>query len=440
MDQLENLSPETLEAMDLTQQAHLLASKEAYDDALDLLAKAQDADPSYAGSYIKEGDIHAVQGELDLAGSSYNQALQIDKNSGELHYSIGNLALLRGNFKEAVKEYRQSEDLGYEDEQMTLNLGYCYEELGEVNNAMTAYIRASRQNPEWVDPVAHRINLLSVTGQLDEAEALCKGALERFPLELSVYALMIDILVEKDNYDEAEECLKVALEIFPNDKDLRLQKVRLYGLQGRYEDAHAEVAKLREEITDSDSLDALDTLEANLFLGEEKPDQAIECCKARISRETEGLVDVEARNMLMELLSAQKRYSELLELSNDCLKKKNADDYFIRAIVLQPFALEQLGRTEEAMLLYKEALTKLRILAISDKTRTEARVYRIMCLRGLKQYDKALEELDYCEKIAGSSDAIRTLRAQLLMDKGDKEAAKAIADELQEKARKKLGI
>ena len=169
MDQLENLSPETLEAMDLTQQAHLLASKEAYDDALDLLAKAQDADPSYAGSYIKEGDIHAVQGELDLAESSYNQALQIDKNSGELHYSIGNLALLRGNFKEAVKEYRQSEDLGYEDEQMTLNLGYCYEELGEVNNAMTAYIRASRQNPEWVDPVAHRINLLSVTGQLDEA-------------------------------------------------------------------------------------------------------------------------------------------------------------------------------------------------------------------------------------------------------------------------------
>ncbi len=63
-----------------------------------------------------------------------------------------------------------------------------------------------------------------------------------------------------------------------------------------------------------------------------------------------------------------------------------------------------------------------------------------MCLRGLKQYDKALEELDYCEKLAGTNDAIRTLRAQLLMDKGDKEAAKAIMDGLQEKARKTLGI
>ena len=108
--------------------------------------------------------------------------------------------------------------------------------------------------------------------------------------------------------------------------------------------------------------------------------------------------------------------------------------------MLQPFALDQLGRTEEAMLLYQEGLTKLRILAVSDSTRTEARVYRIMCLRGLKQFDKALEELDYCEKLTGDNDAIRTLRAQLLMDKGDKEAAKALADDLREKARKTLGI
>ncbi|MBQ3279766.1 MAG: tetratricopeptide repeat protein [Clostridia bacterium] len=440
MDQLENLSPETLEAMDLTQQAHLLATKEMYEDAYDLLAKAQEADPMYVGAYVEEGNIRTLEDELDLAEACYEKGLQVNKNDGALHYSIGNLKLLRGEFKDAIAEYRTAEELGYEDEHMTVNLGYCHEELGDADSAMVAYIRAGRQNPEWVDPVAHRINLLAVTGQMEEAESLCKTALERFPLELSVYALMIDILVEKDNYDEAEECLKVALEIFPDDKDLRLQKVRLYGLKGRYEEAHAEVAKLREEITDPESLDALDTIEANLYLGEEKPDQAIESCKARISRETDGMVDVEARNMLMELLSAQKRYTELLELTNDCLKKKNADDFFIRAIVLQPYALEQLGRTEEAMLLYKEGLTKLRMLAVSDSTRTEARVYRIMCLRGLKQYDKALEELDYCEKLAGTNDAIRTLRAQLLMDKGDKEAAKAIMDGLQEKARKTLGI
>jgi len=440
MAQLENLSPETLEAMDLTQQAHLLASKEQYEDAFELLAKAQEADPMYAGAYVEEGNLRTLQEELDMAEACYDKALQVDKNSEALHYSLGNLKLLRGQYKEAIEEYRIAEDLGYEDEQMTVNLGFCHEQLGDADSAMVAYIRASRQNPEWVDPVAHRINLLAVTGQLDEAESLCKNALERFPLELSVYALMIDILIEKDNIEEAAECLKVALEIFPDNKDLRLQKVRIYGLQGRYEEAHEEVIKLRDEITDSDSLDALDTVEANLYLGEEKPDQAIECCKARISREADGYVDVEARNMLMELLSAQKRYTELLELTNDCLKKESADDLFIRAIVLQPYALEQLGRTDEAMLLYKEGLTKLRILAVSDSTRTEARVYRIMCLRGLKQYDKALEELDYCEKITGSNDAIRTLRAQLLMDKGDKEAAKAIADDLKEKARKTLGL
>ena len=440
MDQLENLSPETLEAMDLTQQAHLLASTEQYEDAYELLAKAQKTDPMYAGAYLEEGNLHTLQNELDLAEECYSKALQADKNSGELHYSIGNLKLLRGEFKDAVAEYRTAEGLGYEDEQMTVNLGYCHEELGDADSAMVAYIRASRQNPEWVDPVAHRINLLAVTGQLEEAESLCKNALERFPLELSVYALMIDILVEKDNIGEAEECLKVALEIFPDDKDLRLQKVRLYGLQGRYEEAHAEVAKLKEEITDSDSLDTLDTIEANLFLGEEKPDQAIESCRARMSRETDGMVDVEARNMLLELLSSQKRYTELLDLANDCLKKENADDFFIRAIVLQPFALEQLGRTAEAMALYKEAMTRLRLIAIRNSSRTEARVYRIMCLRGLKQYDKALEELEYCEKLTGENDAISTLKAQLLMDKGDKEAAKAISDTLQEKTRKKLGL
>ena len=56
-----------------------------------------------------------------------------------------------------------------------------------------------------------------------------------------------------------------------------------------------------------------------------------------------------------------------------------------------------------------------------------------MCLRGLKQYDKALEELENCEKITGENDAISTLKAQLLMDKGDKETAQAIAETLKEK-------
>ena len=440
MDQLENLSPETLEAMDLTQQAHLLASRESYDDAFELLGKAHEADPMYVGAYVEEGNLHTLQSDLEAAEACYSQALQVDKNSEALHYSLGNLRLLQEQYKEAVAEYRTAEELGYEDEQMTVNLGFCHEQLGDADSAMVAYIRASRQNPEWVDPVAHRIDLLLRTGQTEEAESLCKNALERFPLELSIYTLMIDILVEKDNYAEAEECLKVAMEIFPDNQDLKLQYVRLCGRQGRYEEAHEEIAKLRERLTDSDSLDLLDTVEANIYLAEEKPDEAIERCRARISRETEGLVDVEARNMLMELLSGQKRFTELLELTNDCLKQKNADDDFIRAIVLQPFALEQLGRTEEAMLLYQEGLTKLRILAVSDSTRTEARVYRIMCLRGLKQFDKALEELDYCEKLTGDNDAIRTLRAQLLMDKGDKEAAKALADDLREKARKTLGI
>ena len=426
--------------MDLTQQAHLLASREAYDEAFELLAKAQEADPLYAGAYIEEGNIHSVRLEFDRADVCYGKALQINKDNGDLHYCIGNLKLLLSDYPEAVKEYRLAEDLGYEDEQMSLNLGYCYQELGEADNAMVAYIRASRQNPEWVDPVAHRINLLLLMGQVDEAEKLCQSTLERFPMEFSIYALMIDILVEKENIEEADECLTVAMQIFQDNPDLKLQQVRILALEGRYEEAHQKIAELRGVITDSDSLDALDTVEANIYLGEEKPDEAIECCRSRISRETEGFVDVDARNMLLEILSSQKRYSELLDLANDCLKQKNAEDLFIRALVLQPFALEQLGRTNEAMALYKEAMTKLRLIAVKDSTRTEARVYRIMCLRGLKQYDKALEELDYCEKLTGENAAVSTLRAQLLMDKGDKEAARALSDKLKDKAKKKLGL
>ncbi len=440
MEQNNSYSPETLEAIDLTQQAHLLACKEQYEDALDLLSEAEKADPQYAGAYIEEGNIHAVTAELDQAKLCYDKALELDPNSGELHYAIGNLKILHSDYQEAIKEFHLAEDAGYTDPQMTNNLGFCYQELGQVDNAMAAYIRASRENPEWVDPVAHRINLLIQTESLDEAESLCKRSLTRFPAEMSLYCLMIDILVEKDQYEEAEECLKVALEVFPEDVNLRLQKVRLYGLTGRSEEAHAEIASLREVITESESLDELDTIEAHILLGEEKIDEAIEKFKARISREEEGLVDVDARNMLMELYSAQKRYSDLLDLANECLKLPNVEEDLIRAIVLQPFALEQLGRLDEAMMLYKEALTRLRLITVNDSTRTEARVYRIMCLRGLKQYDQALTELERCEKLTGPTDGILTLRAQLLMDKGDKEEAKALADQLQEKARKTLGL
>lgn len=424
---VEELSPERIEAINQVKEARFLIAKDDYESAKESLNKAEGFDPMYIEIYKERGNMAVLQDQPELAMEHYGKALEIDKNNAELHYQIGNLKVLTGAYAEAIEEYRTAENLGYADAFLSNNLGYAYEQEEQMDEAMVCYLRASRENPEWAEPVMHRIDVCNTVGRTEEAEELCKDAIMRFPAELTAYKLMVDILIEKKDLDEAENFLKVADEVFEDEPELKLQWIRVYMLTDRYDEARTIFEKLQGQVdpANTEAMNGLDQLHAEMLMSEEKVEEAIECFRAIIGREN-GKVNVEARTSLFNMYALMKRYTDMLDLANDTLNYPEADGELCMAYAYQPLALEQLGRMEEAIPLYREALKKLRLLTIQDVSRNDARVFRVMCLMGLKEYDQALEELAFCEKVLGEDEMLQALKATILRNKGDIAAAEKI--------------
>src|SRR5205823_3650025 len=86
--------------------------------ALDRLANATAADPSFALAYAAQSDAYWKQyardqdrALVDLATAAAAKALGLDANSAAVHYSLGNMYYQTGDYQRAEQALRHALDL-----------------------------------------------------------------------------------------------------------------------------------------------------------------------------------------------------------------------------------------------------------------------------------------------------------------------------------------
>ena len=92
----------------------------------------------------------------------------------------------------------------------------------------------------------------------------------------------------------------------------------------------------------------------------------------------------------------------------------------------QPFALDKLGRTDEAMPLYREAVSELRRTTISNPGLFEVYGFRVMCHKALREFDKAIELADHIISLDENDAAAYALKRDVLIAMGDEAGATAL--------------
>ena len=103
-----------------------------------------------------------------------------------------------------------------------------------------------------------------------------------------------------------------------------------------------------------------------------------------------------------------------------------------RSRYFQPLALKMMGRMEEALPLYQEAVSAYRQQSLDMPGNLDAYLLRIMCLRDMEQYEKALELTDYVLQLKPDRAEPRMLRISVLEAMGRTEEAQTEANALQE--------
>lgn len=423
---LDKLTPKQLEVEDLLSQVTLLVDSENYDAAMETLEKLQKINPQEIDIYLRIAQIHIIRDEFAAAYEALDKAAYINKTDARVYYYRGNAMFLEGRMEESLAEYGLAEEYGLKTDSMYMNMGFAYEQTGKPNQALQAYGKAVRLDPENPMYRYRRISLLLANNDVDTAEEQITDFLKRFPNIRDGYFLAVDVLFRKGKFAEAETMLLDVLEEHGEDTDIQALLIRAYTLLGKHREAIALGNKvLANPEATSQAIDDVTQTLPRLYLLEGEVDKGLEFLNATIKAEKEGEYNLNARTLLVTLLASLKRYRELLPQVESILAVPELREKLYMTYYLKGKALQELGRTDEARTAYRDAVNKLRMISIRRPASVDARIYRALSHQGLAEYEEALEELSIVEKLKAQTAEFYALRASIYEDMGDKERAEA---------------
>ena len=136
--------------------------------------------PASPGARLTLAEVLDRQGAHAEAIDMLERIIQIKKNYVLAYIRLGqNLAALNRQ-KEAHQRYREALEMEAEDPGEYYALGLSFAALGQWRDSQAAYEKALRRNPigvpNYVSLIVEAVVHLSVTGQPQEALAICRRA------------------------------------------------------------------------------------------------------------------------------------------------------------------------------------------------------------------------------------------------------------------------
>jgi tetratricopeptide (TPR) repeat protein len=132
--------------------AEYLMDMRRFDEARDLVHRAQQAEPRWLEPMVVSGNIHAFTGHLDLAIDEYRRALAIEPTFGLGNHFLGRAYLAKGLHTEAVAQLKKSNELLGEVPFSRGDLGYALAVSGDRAAAERMIGEMRRQREETFFP------------------------------------------------------------------------------------------------------------------------------------------------------------------------------------------------------------------------------------------------------------------------------------------------
>ena len=207
--------PRAFELFARGQIAALRGDQESNEAAVDLLARAIEADPSFVVAHYTLGVVHSALGNRWKAAAQFRASTQADASYPEPYKALGDLFLSqpRRLFDQAVEAYSKAIELRPFFADAYVGLGDAKAAKSDIDGAIVAYQKALVYNP--VNPRVH------------------------MSLGKIYYG-------EKGLYYEAVTAYKRAIDLDPHSVDARMGLGEVYEEKGLYKDAVEEYRRVIE--------------------------------------------------------------------------------------------------------------------------------------------------------------------------------------------------
>lgn len=418
-----------LAAQEYLKQGAVYSGQGKYDEALSYYDKAEKENPMDIEVYLSKGIAYANLEKFPEAKEQFEKALKINRNSGIVYYHLGSIAILENNISEGLENYNKAIANGYDDAQLYYSLGLLHEENGEVDLAIRNYSKAIQRDPMRPDIRIRKVQLLLQGEHYPEAIQALDETILTNPDVFEGYHIKFNVYVRLKQYDKAEEVINNALSLFPKDPGFILDKATLAIEQKKNDEAIKILDELEKADETNDAVLRKIYMErAQIFAADDNLGSAIASLKkAKEIADKAETFDSEVVFLLANCYLGNEEYENVLECAEMLLQ--NSEDGYTKdtARYFKPLSLKMLGRNDEAIPLYKEAIEEYRRQTLENPGNLDSYTLRIMCLKDTKQYDKAFELIEYVVGLQPDRAEPRIIKVSILEAMGRLEEAEAEA-------------
>lgn len=406
---MDNVEREMTLAEEYNQQGRVLYSLDKYEESIKEYQKAEKEDPMLIQTYLNLSESYIMLDQYDDAKKALKRAQLVDKSNGEVYFHFGNIALLEDNIEEAKQNFAKSISFGYKNPYIYLNLGTTYEEMGELDEAMLNYNKAIQMDKYFDSAWLKKLELLLSLEQYSEGLSVCEDMIDLLPDRFEGYHYKIAILMELGKQAEAKAALDHALDLYPDDPGFKMDKVHYLASTGKYEEA--EKLLDRDFSNDPDAEDYA-KLKVQLMLQQEKTEEAVELAEKSLDEK----FDEELNFLLTNIYMAGEQYAQAIASTERTLKENNESLYYYSALYFNALAHKKNG--EDATEYFANANKKFRMACSGNPGVIDLYIYRALCYKELKNYDRAYEMVDYILAINENAPEALLIRSEINKDLG----------------------
>lgn len=399
------------------QQGQVLLGGGKYAEAIDHLEKALELDERNVDAYISKAIALAYLDRLDEAEECLQRAIIVKKDCADAYFHLGNIFFMKEQYKDSIKYLNLAVANGYEAADAYYLLGLVYEVCEEFLQALRHYSKAIRADELNAMYRVKKAVLEFSMGDYASSYETTEGLRAYCPDSFEGYHLGAAALNMQGKCQEAKKLLFQAKELFPEDNDILLDLVRTHLTANEYPEAKKLLNNALENNPTDDEKKEIFLGLGKICVEEEKLDEGIDYLRKSLEVGRFGQKDFETQFILVNVYNSLKQYEQMLEMANQIVEKQGEEPYSLSGRYFVALAKQNIPG-EDYKAAYLDAIRFYRQFTLKQPSRADGYVYRAMCHRELKEYEKGIECLDYVLLLSPDSKELHMLKGSMLKESG----------------------
>jgi len=208
-------SLDQLDAEQLNRQAMLLGQSGKLDEAVALLERAVELDPTVGATHNNLGIALARLRRFELAADRFQRAIALWPTGAQPHNNLASCLAEQGRYAEAVVCFERALRLDPAFPDARFNLALALRAAGRLDEAADEFRRVLRAAPHLAKAHLQLGATLAAQRKLDEAIDAFRRALELTPYDAEAHLQLGAALKDALRYAEAVQCCQDALRLQP---------------------------------------------------------------------------------------------------------------------------------------------------------------------------------------------------------------------------------